>query len=224
MNKLRRFASREEAGRALASRLMAMALADLGDTVVLALPNGGVPVGAEVARVLKIPFDVLLVGRITTAKCGNAALGAITGGGVRMLNCEMIDRLHLSDAEINAAILRESLELARRERLYRGHHPSLMVADHTVILVDDGTTQCETIRNAIRLLRRQHVVRIIVALPTACRHAACDLRLEADEVATLTEASSPVHAERYFKHFPPPTDSEVRRLLSAKHTEFGTAN
>lgn len=216
-----RFRSREDAGRSLAKCLAKYT--DPGHVIVLALPKGSVPVAAEVARILGKPFDVLLVGKITAPGNREKTLGAITGGGVRMLNHEMIDRLHLTDSEINDAILKESLDLARRERFYRGQHPSLDVADHTVILVDDGTTPCSTVIDAIRLLRRQHADRIVVALPaTNGNHAAWDLRLEADEMVTLAKPAASLPSGKRFKHFPRTTAARVRRLLSRECLETGT--
>lgn len=219
VDRVHRFGSREEAGRKLAERLAGVAAH--GDAIVLALPNGGVSVGAEVARTLRVPFDILLVAKITAHGCRDVELGAITSGGVRMLDCAMIDRLQLSDTEINAAVLKKSLKLARREKLFRGHQHSLVVADHTVILVDDGSTPCATIRSAIRLLRRQHAERIVVALPAACRHVVCDLRMEADKVVTLAEPQAPIQTGKLFKHFPRTTVAEVRRLLSEGVTNVG---
>jgi putative phosphoribosyl transferase len=210
--KVHRFRSREDAGCKLAKRLTKFV--GISNVIVLAMPKGSVPVAAEVARVLTKQFDVLLVGKITVPGGDHPPLGAITGGGVRILNYELIDRLHLSDSEVSTAVMKESLDLARRERFYRGHHASLDVADHTVILVDDGTTPCTTVCDAIRLLRRQNADRIVVALPAACRHAAWNLRLEADEVVTLAEPATSIPSGKWFKHFPRTTAAGVRRLLS----------
>jgi putative phosphoribosyl transferase len=209
------FISREEAGTQLAGRLTRYRNAS--DVIVLAIPKGGVRVGARIAEILGKPFDVLLVGKISVPSCHDAALGAITSGGVRMLNGELIDRLHLSPEDVRAAILKKSLQLARRERRYRGDQPSLELADHTVILADDGSTPCAAIRNGIRLLHRQHVERIVVAIPATCEHAACDLRLETDDVVTLTEPHDPSPAGDWFSIFPPTYDSDIRELVTKFH-------
>jgi putative phosphoribosyl transferase len=144
----KRFRSRSEAGRALA-KLLGNHAAD-PQTVVLALPKGGVAVGAEIAHLLGLPFDVLLVDRITAPGCGDTTLGAITSGGVRMLNYSMIDRLHLSEEDVRRAVLKKAVRLARREHLYHSRRPSIDVADRTVILVDDGSATSSTLRNSIR--------------------------------------------------------------------------
>jgi predicted phosphoribosyltransferase len=207
----KRFGSRQEAGCALAKRLAGFAAAD---AVVLALPKGGAAIGAEIAHLLQLPFDVILIDRITAPGCGETPLGAITSGGVRMLNMAMIDSLHLSDDVVRGAVLRKALRLARRERLYRGHHSSVDVADKTVILADDGTAHCSVLCNAIRLLHRQHADHVVVAVPVACQHVACDLRMEADELVTLEEPALEITAGKWFESFPPTTSAEVRRILS----------
>jgi putative phosphoribosyl transferase len=213
--------SRQEAGRALAKRLAGYAATD---AVVIALPKGGVLVGVEIAHLLQLPFDVLLMDRITAPGCGDTPLGAITSGGVRMLNSAMIDRLHLSDEVVRGAVLRKALRLVRRERFYHSNHASLQVADRTVILVDDGTAPCATLRNAIRLLHRQHAEHVVVAVPITCKHTACDLRMEADEVITLEEPSVEIASGRCNKSFPPATTAEVRRILSEEFEENGHHN
>jgi predicted phosphoribosyltransferase len=174
-----------EAGREIAERLARFSRSR--DAVILALPNGGASVGAEIARSLGIPADVLVVGKITAHGCGGMPIGAITCGGVRLLNHAMIERLNLSRPEVNAAVLRGALRQARREKLCRGRKPGVEVEDRTVILVDDGSTPCIVLRDAIRLLRRRHVERVVLAMPSACRHHAGELRMEADEFVTLDE-------------------------------------
>jgi putative phosphoribosyl transferase len=216
-----RFRSREEAGRQLADKLASYAKTP--DVVVLAMPCDGVPVGTEIAEALEKPFDVLVIGPITAPGDGTL-LGAITAGGVRMLNCAKIDRLHLSQAEVNSAVLEGSLEIARREKSCRGAYPHVDVADRTVILVDDGTTSCELICDAIRLLRRQHAEHIIVAVPAVCRQTAGVLRLEADHLVTLMESEDSLTVGGIFKQLPHLTEAKVRRLLAGKCPTTGIRN
>ena len=222
LEQVQSFASREEAGRKLAQRLAKYS--NTGNTIVLALPTGGVPVGAEIAEFLQKPFDILLVEKIIAPGSDGAPLGALTGGGVRMLNSAMIDRLHLSKPEVNSAVLDGSMRLARREKRCRGKKAAIEIADRTVILIDDGTAPCEVIRAAVRLLRRQHAERVIVALPVVCHDTASDLRMEADQVVTLAEPEYSGVAGNWFEQFPMTTDADVRRLLSGISSTVCVAN
>ena len=213
MKDLQRFENREEAGRELAARLQKFATTP--DVNVFALPKGGVIVGAVVAAILNKPFDILLVGKISLPGVPGKVVGSITAGGVRMLNYAMIDRMNLSESEIRRAILEQSLKLVRRRKVYCGNHPSLEVADHTVILVDDGATPFGTLRDAIRLMRRQHAERIVVALPIISGHAASDLRLEADELVSIAEPAPSIPVRKRIQTRSRKTDAEASGLLLA---------
>ena len=78
------FRNREEAGQLLARALMEYA--EREDVVVFGLPRGGVPVAAEVARVLGAPLDVLVVRKLGAPGQEELAIGAIGERGVRVLN------------------------------------------------------------------------------------------------------------------------------------------
>ena len=128
------FEDRHGAGRELAA-----ALGDYGaDTLVLALPRGGVPVAFEVAKTLGAPLDVFVVRKLGVPGREELALGAIATGGVQVRNEDLIARLSLTEAAIGAVTERERRELARREDLYRGERGSLDLKGRSVILVDDG--------------------------------------------------------------------------------------
>lgn len=87
---------------------------------MLALPRGGVPVGHEVARVLGIEFDILVVRKLGVSSQPELAMGAVASGGALYLNRSLIDQIGISQREIEAVLAAERAELTRRERLYRG--------------------------------------------------------------------------------------------------------
>src|SRR3979411_32965 len=147
------FRDRREAGRQLAQHLAAYA--NRPDVLVLALPRGGVPVAYEVARALHAPLDVFLVRKLGLPGHEEYAMGAVASGGVRVLNREVVDQLHLPDELIEGVASRELQELERRERLYRGDRPFPDVRGKTVILVDDGLATGSTMRAAAEALRQQ---------------------------------------------------------------------
>jgi putative phosphoribosyl transferase len=129
------------------------------------------------------------------------------------LNHALIDRMHLGREVISDMIFQESIELARRERLYRGDRPSLEIADRQVILVDDGFTPSSLIRDAIRLIRRQHPEKLVLALPAAPALVTRELGMEADEVVTVAETDPSGTLGDCFKDLAPTTDDEVLGLL-----------
>ncbi len=157
------FRDRAEAGDLLATRLSG--LADRDDVVVLALPRGGVPVGYEVARSLRVAFDVFVVRKLGVPGHEELAMGAIASGGVRLVNHDVVDSLGVPQNVIDQVAKREQVELERRERLYRGTRPLIPLANRTVVLVDDGLATGSTMRAAVTAVRRQQPARLIVAVP-----------------------------------------------------------
>jgi len=134
--KPRFFRDRREAGRVLAEKLAAYA--HRPDVIVLALPRGGVPVAAEVARALGAPLDVFVVRKLGVPGAEELAMGAVASGGVRVVNDAAVTGLGIPRYVVDAVTAQEQQELARRERDYRGGRPPPDVRGKTVILVDDG--------------------------------------------------------------------------------------
>src|SRR5438552_1744560 len=127
------FRDRTEAGQILASKLTKYL--NQVDTVILALPRGGVPVAYEIGKALGLPVDIFVVRKLGVPGHEELAMGAIASGGVRHINRDVVDRLGIDSKTIDAASRREEKEIERREGLYRGQRPSLDVANKTVILV-----------------------------------------------------------------------------------------
>src|ERR1700760_1846967 len=130
------FQNRSDAGRQLAQKLAKYA--QCKDAVVLGLPRGGVPVAFEIAQVLLLPLDILLVRKLGAPMQPELAIGPIATGGITVLDRELIRRLGITDGEVAAILAQESEELWRREELYKRPHGSVSVRDRHVILVDDG--------------------------------------------------------------------------------------
>ena len=210
---MKRFRDRHDAGRRLAERLTKYAGRD--DVVVLALPRGGVPVGFEVARALDAPLDVMVVRKLGVPGQEELAMGAIASGGVRVLNEEVIQMLHLPDESIARVAASESDELERRETAYRGDRPMPELEGRTVILVDDGVATGSTIRAAIAALREQRPGRLVVAVPTAPPEVCELLRQEADELICLLSPENFMAISIWYDEFGQVEDDEVRSLLDA---------
>jgi putative phosphoribosyl transferase len=130
------FKNRREAGQKLAAILASYKKAK--NTLVLALPRGGVPVALEIAQILEIPLDVLMVRKLGAPGQQELAIGAIAGNGERVLNQALIQELSLSDDDISTIETREQKELVRRILRYRGDRPEPDIQGKCVILIDDG--------------------------------------------------------------------------------------
>ena len=206
------FRDRFEAGRVLAQHLETYR----GDpnTLVLALPRGGVPVGYEVARQLGLPLDTFLVRKLGVPGHEELAMGAIASGGVRLMNNDIVGQLGIPSYAIEAAAEREKQELERRERLYRGARPAPEVLGRTVILVDDGLATGASMRVAIDALRRQNPARIVVAVPVASSQTCHELHSVADEVVCAWMPEPFYAVGQGYMNFDQTTDGEVQELLA----------
>jgi predicted phosphoribosyltransferase len=207
------FRDRLEAGRRLAQKLSDYA--GKPDVVVLALPRGGVPVAAEVARALDAPLDIFLVRKLGLPGQEELAMGAIASGGSRVLNTSLLRRLHVSPEIVDAVAMRERRELDRREREYRGSHPPPPVRGQTVILVDDGLATGASMHAAVAALRAQEPARIVVAVPVGAPSTCEDLRQIADDVVCAETPEPFAAVGQWYDDFSQTSDEEVRQLLEA---------
>jgi putative phosphoribosyl transferase len=207
------FKDRSAAGRSLAAALAH--LRPQKNLLVLALPRGGVPVGAEVARGLGASFDVLLVRKLGTPGQPELAMGAIASNGVRVLNRDVIDALRVDAGTIEKVAATELVELERRERAYRGTKPRPEVRGRYVIIVDDGLATGATMQAAVEAVRQQQPRKVIVAIPVGAAQTVQRLRGFADEIVCLSAPASFMAVGQWYQDFSQVTDAEVRRALAA---------
>jgi len=206
------FRDRHDAGRQLAARLTPYA--GRPDVLVLALPRGGVPVGAEVARALGAPLDVFLVRKLGVPGREELAMGAFASGGVRVLNEDVIRTLRIPEAVIDRVAAEELQELERRERAYRDGRPAPEVRGRTAILVDDGLATGSSMRAAVQALRLQGPARIVVAVPVGAPETCAALGEVADEAVCAEEPEHFAAVGLWYEDFTQTSDEEVRDLLT----------
>ena len=215
-----RFRNRTEAGQLLARALDEYAGRD--DLVILALPRGGVPIGYEIARRVRVPLDVFLVRKLGVPWHPELAMGALASGGVQVLNDEVVRMYGIPPHVIQAVAAQEQEELDRRAREYRGDRAFPSLEGRTVILVDDGLATGSTMRAAVAAVRQQKPARIIVAVPVAAVQTCDEFRHEVDDIVCLRmpEMFSAVGA--WYDDFSQTSDEEVRALLAAAATSIPT--
>lgn len=207
------FENRAEAGSLLGQALQAYA--HRPDALVLALHKGGAPVGAEVARRLGIPLDLLLVRRLSPPGREELSLGVVASGGVSILNKDVVSDHWIGDETIEAVAVKARLELERQERRYRGDRPQPEIKGACAILVDDGAATGDTLQAGIAALRQRLPDRIVAGLPVAATDAVARLREVADEVVCLATPEPFFAVGRWYRDFSQVTDAEIRDLLAA---------
>lgn len=207
-----RFRDRRDAGRRLAALVAEL---DLPTPIVLALPRGGVPVAAEVAARLGAELDVLVARKLGAPQQPELGLGAIAEGGIRVLDLDLVRRLGLTEAALDAVTARERLELDRRVEAYRGSRPLPPVAGRAVVVVDDGVATGGTAEAALRSVRAGRPARLVLAVPTAAPDAVARLARVADDVVCVMTPESLTAVGQWYEDFTQTTDREVAELLAA---------
>lgn len=204
---------RRDAGRVLAGMLEQYR--DRDDVVVLGLPRGGVPVAYEVATALGVVLDIFLVRKLGLPDHPEVAMGAIAGGGLVVINDDVIRGFGVAPDVIQRVAEQEGRELARRERAYRDGIPRAGLTGRTVIIVDDGLATGASMRAAIQAVRKLRPARLVVAVPAAPKSTCEELALEVDEVVCATTPSPFFAVSASYWDFTQTTDEQVRDLLRA---------
>jgi putative phosphoribosyl transferase len=204
-----RFVDRSDAGQRLAEALESTRDAR---PVILAIPRGGVVVGAEVARVLDAPLDVVVPRKVRAPGNPELGLGAVATG-VRVLDAGLIERLGVGEAYLEEEIALELREIVRRERTYREDRPRADVEGRTAIVVDDGIATGGTAVAALRWTRAERPARVVLAVPVAPPQTLDRLSREADEIVAIATPAPFVAVGEWYQRFDQTTDAEVVRLL-----------
>ncbi len=207
------FEDRVDAGKRLAE---AVAQEEIAEAVVLALPRGGVPVAAEIARILQAPLDLVMVRKLGTPGQEEVAMGAVARCGEAtdvVLNDEIISQMGITDAAIETVKERELQVLEEREQSYLAGRQRASVSGRTAIIVDDGIATGATTRAALRAVRHLHPERLIMAAPVAPPATVARLEQEADLVICLEQPSLFGAISPFYRNFPQLTDEEVIALL-----------
>jgi putative phosphoribosyl transferase len=206
------FADRAEAGALLAEEVANL---DLVAPLVLALPRGGVPVGAAIARRLRAPLDVVLVRKLGAPGEPELAIGAVADGAAPeiVLNDELVAALGVGTDYIAAEAARELGRIEERRRGYVGLRPDIDPAGRAAIVVDDGVATGMTMQAALRSVRRLGPGRLIAATPVASRDALAMLRGEADAVVCLSAPRRFLAVGSFYRSFKQVSEEEVVGLL-----------
>jgi putative phosphoribosyl transferase len=205
-----RFRDRRDAGRRLAAELVDLAQEQ---PVVVALPRGGVPVAAEVARALGAPLEIFGVLKVGAPGNPELAVGAIAEDGSGVLDPRSAGRLGMTQAMLDEALERDAKELRRRVERYRAGRAPVAVGGRTAIVVDDGLATGLTVLAAVRALRRRDPARIVLAVPVGSDESVSMLAEEVDRVVCLMTPEPLLGVGRWYWNFAPVSDDQVIEAL-----------
>lgn len=208
------YKDRREAGAKVASRLMHYR--DKADVIVLALPRGGVVNGSEIARLLNVPLDIIIIRKIGFPGQPELAIGAVSETGAVVLNEDIVSAYRIKKDYIEGEIERHREEISRRKALYRGGKGIPPLAGKTVILVDDGVATGATMKAAISTLKEERPARLVVALPVASQEAEAEIKEMVDEWVCLMAPMEFMAIGNFYEDFSQVSDEEVVELLRKK--------
>jgi predicted phosphoribosyltransferase len=204
------FADREEAGWMLVERLRGESLEK---PLVLAIPRGGVEVGAALARGLGAELDVVLSRKLRAPHQPELALGAVSESGEVYLNHFASAMTDAGDAYVEAERQRQMAEIGRRRALVRAVRPPAAIAGRTVILTDDGIATGATMIAALHTVRAAGAREIIVAVPVAAPDRIDAIRPLCDRVVCLQEPEAFWAIGQFYRDFEQVEDERVLELL-----------
>jgi len=207
------FKDRADAGRQLAKKLKDYQ--NKPDTIVVALPRGGVVLGYEIAKELNLSLDIVVPRKIGAPGNEEFAIGAISEEGDYVKNDAAGD---FDKDYIDKEIAKEKEEAKRRLGTYRPGMEKRQFAGKTILLVDDGIATGLTMLAAIKTLRNMKAKKIIVAVPVAAPDSYGKIKEEADKAITLDQPFLFGAVGQFYQVFEQTEDDEVISLMkNANH-------
>jgi predicted phosphoribosyltransferase len=204
------FEDRTDAGRKLTNYLHSY---EGTDAIVLAIPSGGVPVGAEIAKGFGLPIDVIIVRKLQIPFEPEAGFGAVDLDGGTTLNDDLMTALELTADDVERA-KKEALDAAHsRDRALRGGRAFPSLSGKVVILVDDGLASGYTMLAAIKRVKTDGPQKIIVAVPTGSKDTALMIAEEVDELVCLNIRSPPFAVADAYENWYDLTEEEALKVL-----------
>ena len=207
------FSNRQQAGKELAARLSHHRGSD---SLILAIPRGGVVVAAAVASELDIPLDVIVARKLGAPGHPEFAIGAVACWGDHdiILDDNTVRNLHISQEYIKSESDAQLAEVGRRIKAYRGTAEPPDAAGKHIILIDDGIATGHTIMAAAMALRSLDASSVTLAAPVAPAESLRAIKRYVDELICLETPDPFIAVGRWYVDFEQTSDEEVISILN----------
>ncbi|GAB6179194.1 phosphoribosyltransferase [Desulfotomaculum defluvii] len=211
------FNNRIDAGQKLAE-----ALIDRGikKEIVMAVPRGGVVVGAQIAQRLHIPMDIIIPKKIGAPSNPEVAIGAVTEDGTTIFNHYLLEYLNLTEQDLAPVVKNIIAEIKRRMQIYKGKAKSIILRSKDVILVDDGIATGSTIIAALKSIKSAKCKSITLAIPVVAPDVIEKLTAEVDNLVCLCSQEPFYAVGQFYKNFNQISDDEVISLLAGTRNSY----
>ena len=205
------FENRFDAGSQLAEKLSGYRGQPV---VVLAIPNGGLPVALQVALALEADLDVVISRKLPIPLRPEGGFGAIADDGAVILNEAVVREFGLTQEQINYQVNKVRVDIRQRSLLYRANRPLAVVSGKIAIITDDGLASGYTMMAAVESVRRRRPREIVVAVPAASAMAVKQLEKVADRVVTGTTGYVPkFYVSDFYRYWHVLSDDEGLKCL-----------
>ncbi|MEK6943237.1 MAG: phosphoribosyltransferase [Nanoarchaeota archaeon] len=208
-----RFKNRHESGIKLAEKLEKY---KNSNAIVLAIPRGGVEVGYEIAKHLKINLDIIVTKKIGLEGNDEFAIGSVGPDKKVILNKDIVKSYNVSKQYLDTESKRIGEEIERRYKEYKGQYKLSNLKGKVVILTDDGIATGHTVKAALEYIKRQNPEKIIIAVPVSPSGFAAEIKDEADEFICLHSAENFYAVGQFYEEFEQLSDSDVKNLLKGE--------
>jgi putative phosphoribosyl transferase len=178
------------------------------DGIVLAIPRGGVPIGAFIAHGLAMPLELALIKKIGHPANPEYAIGAVSMDSV-IVN----KSVQVSEEYVAREVQKIQEELKRRYQLFMGNKPALNLKDKLVIIVDDGIATGQTLLATVELVKHQQPKKVVVAVPVAPPSAIERFKPLVDELICPLTPPDFFAVGQFYMIFNQVSDEEVMGLL-----------
>lgn len=183
------------------------------DTLVLALPRGGVVLGLELSVELHLPLDVFITRKIGLPEQPEYAIGAVSETGSLYVNPDAAAYVKMAGDDVDGLVAAQRHEIARRQALYRRGRPLSPIHNKTVIVVDDGIATGSTFFATIEALAKLTPRSVIAAIPVSPISTAEKLRAKVDHCVILATPEPFGAVGEFYADFQQVSDEEVVRCL-----------
>ncbi|MBI2076410.1 MAG: phosphoribosyltransferase [Candidatus Aenigmarchaeota archaeon] len=202
------FKNRFDAGEQLAGKLK-----NYKDSIILAVPRGGLEIALPIAKKINGAVEIIVARKIATPQDPEAGIGAVMADGTAVYNELYVEQLGLLEEDLKIMEKEATDEAARRDRIYRTGK-KVPLKGKVVILVDDGLATGYTMLAAIKSVKKSKPEKIIVSVPVAAHNSYETVKRECDEIFCLHVSESWAFAVgSFYEEFPQLEDEQVIKLL-----------
>lgn len=205
------FEDRIDAGKQLCQKLSNFKKTN---TVIMAIPRGGVVVAYQIARQLKVPLGLVFIKKLRSPTNSELAIGAVGSGGIKIIDRDLVQVLGIDTDYIEKEIEEQSKDIKQRENKFYGKHAPSNLKGKMVIIVDDGVATGATIKAAIAYVKALYARKVFLAIPVIGQDAYNKLLHQVDDIIALEIPKQFAAVGQFYKQFPQVTDEEILKIIT----------